>query len=123
MKTGDRFKSRQLHIEDYLKVIPAEQGRNSGVLDYRKIEGRGDIFTDFWTKNLLELVIRRDNLNKAYLQVKRNKGAGGIDGMDVSQLLPYLREHQDELIQQIRDGPTNPTQSAGLKYPRRRKAK
>lgn len=73
MKTGDRFKSRQLHIEDYLKVIPAEQGRNSGVLDYRKIEGRDDIFTDFWTKNLLELVIRRDNLNKAYLQVKRNK--------------------------------------------------
>ena len=29
----------------------------------------------------MELIIRKDNLNKAYLQVKRNKGAGGIDGM------------------------------------------
>ena len=42
--------------------------------------------------------LSRDNLNRAYKQVKRNKGAGGIDGMQVDELLPYLREHKDELV-------------------------
>lgn len=35
---------------------------------------------------LLELILSPSNLNAAYLQVKRNKGAGGIDKMQVDQL-------------------------------------
>ena len=33
--------------------------------------------------DLLEKVLDRDNLNKAYKRVKANKGASGIDGMTV----------------------------------------
>lgn len=81
MSTKDGFKNRQLHIEDYLRGIPAEQGKETGVFDYRRIADDDSTITDFWTDSLLELIIRKDNLNKAYLQVKRNKGKGGIDGM------------------------------------------
>ena len=34
--------------------------------------------------NLLEKVLDRDNLNKAYKRVKANKGACGVDGMTVN---------------------------------------
>ena len=33
--------------------------------------------------NLLEEVLCRDNLNKAYKRAKANKGASGVDGMSV----------------------------------------
>lgn len=34
-------------------------------------------------ERLLEQILSRDNVNRAYKQVKRNKGAGGIEGMQV----------------------------------------
>lgn len=52
----------------------------------------------------MELILRKDNLNNAYKKVKSNKGACGIDGMQVDNLLPFLRENQDEPIQQIKKG-------------------
>ena len=55
--------------------------------------------TDFGTDNLLDTILSSDNLNAAYLKVRINKGAGGIDGMQVDELLPYLREHQAEIVQ------------------------
>ena len=123
MSTKDGYNNRQLHIEDYLRMIPADQGRQGGVLDYRRIAEKIGTITDFWTDNLLELIIRKDNLNKAYLQVKRNKGKGGIDGMQVDELLPYLREHQTELIQQLRDGKYKPNPVRRVEIPKEEKGK
>jgi retron-type reverse transcriptase len=41
----------------------------------------------------MNMILHRDNLNKAFERVKSNKGAGGIDGMSVDELLPYLKEN------------------------------
>jgi RNA-directed DNA polymerase len=41
----------------------------------------------------MEAIVERENLKKALAQVKRNKGAPGIDGMTVEDLGPYLKEH------------------------------
>jgi RNA-directed DNA polymerase len=41
----------------------------------------------------MEAIVARDNLKKALAQVKRNKGAPGIDGMTVAELTRYLKEH------------------------------
>lgn len=38
-------------------------------------------------ENLLEKILNRDNLNRAYKRVKSNKGAAGIDGMTVEEAL------------------------------------
>lgn len=35
---------------------------------------------------LMESILERENMNKAYQQVVSNKGAGGVDGMTVGQL-------------------------------------
>ena len=123
MSTKDGFNGRQLHIEDYLCGIPAEQGKEAGVPDYRRIAEDDSIITNFWTDNLLELITRKDNLNKAYLKVKGNKGKGGIDGMQVDGLLPYLRDHQTELIQQLREGKYRPNPVRRVEIPKEEKGK
>ncbi|MCK7569161.1 group II intron reverse transcriptase/maturase, partial [Marinobacter xestospongiae] len=43
----------------------------------------------------------RDNLNRALKQVRRNKGAPGIDGMTVDELPDYLRHHWPAIRQQL----------------------
>ena len=58
--------------------------------------------------DLLEAILDRDNLNKAYKRVKANKGAPGIDGMSVEDALPWLKEHGTELLEQIRCGKYKP---------------
>ena len=52
---------------------------------------------------LLEKVLSKDNLNKAYKQVYKNKGASGVDGVTVEELFAYIREHQQEILWQIRN--------------------
>ena len=48
--------------------------------------------------DLLEAVLNRDNLNRAYKRVKTNKGASGVDGMTIDEALSWLKEHKDELL-------------------------
>ncbi|WP_025436036.1 group II intron reverse transcriptase/maturase [Peptoclostridium acidaminophilum] len=59
--------------------------------------------------DLLERILERDNLNRAYKQVKRNHGAPGIDGMTVEDAFSWIRENRDELLQSIRDGSYKPS--------------
>ena len=58
--------------------------------------------------DLLERILSRGNLNRAYQRVKANKGAPGIDGMTVEDALPWLREHREELLESIRRGKYKP---------------
>lgn len=50
---------------------------------------------------LMEEVLRRDNLIAAFKQVCANKGAPGVDGMRVEQLMGHLCEHWPEYRQQL----------------------
>ena len=42
---------------------------------------------------LLEKILSRDNMNLAYKRVKANKGAGGVDGVEMDELYDYIREN------------------------------
>lgn len=59
--------------------------------------------------DLLERILNRDNLNRAYKKVNRNHGAPGIDAMTVEDALPWLQEHRDKLMQSIREGSYKPS--------------
>ena len=54
--------------------------------------------------DLMEKILERSNLNKAYQRVKSNNGAPGIDGMTVEEALPWLKEHREELLESIKGG-------------------
>ena len=108
-------------MEDYLQMVSAEQKEYAEVFDYSKITEKSGVITDYWTDNLLDLILRKENLNKAYKQVKANKGSGGIDGMQVDEILPYLRENQETLIQKIRDGRYKPNPVRRVEIPKETK--
>jgi RNA-directed DNA polymerase len=119
--TESGFNNRQLHMEDYLQMVSAEQKEYAEVLDHQKIIEKSGVITDYWTDNLLDLILRKDNLNAAYKKIKSNKGSGGIDGMQVDELLPYLRENQETLIQEIRDGKFKPNPVRRVEIPKETK--
>lgn len=58
--------------------------------------------------DLFERILDRENLNRAYKRVRSNHGAPGIDGMTVEDALPWLKEHGEELLEQIRNGTYKP---------------
>jgi RNA-directed DNA polymerase len=57
---------------------------------------------------LMEEVLERDNLRKALRRVKSNKGSPGIDGMSIWQLPGYLKEHWQEVHDQLLGGTYKP---------------
>ena len=67
---------------------------------------------------LLEEIVSPRNLNRAYKRVKRNKGAGGIDGMKVDELLQYLRENGEEIRKSITDGTYRPEPVRRVEIPK-----
>lgn len=67
---------------------------------------------------LLEQILSPANLNSAYLQVKRNGGAAGIDKMDCDRLLGYLIEHGEELKERIRQRTYRPNPVRRVEIPK-----
>lgn len=67
---------------------------------------------------LLEFILSPSNLNAAYLQVSRNKGAGGVDQMEIESLKDYLVRHRDGLITSIRLGKYRPNPVRRVEIPK-----
>lgn len=119
--TKDGIKDRQLHIEDYLQMVSAEQKEYAEVSAHQRIAENNDIITDFQTDRLMEKILSNDNLNQAYKKVKSNKGAGGVDGMSVDELLSFLRNNGVQLKQQLMDGKYKPNPVRRVEIPKETK--
>jgi RNA-directed DNA polymerase len=50
---------------------------------------------------MIKQLTRKENLNNAYLRVYRNKGAGGVDGVQVTELQAILRANGERYTEQI----------------------
>ena len=87
---------RQLRIEDYLQEIDTKTVPNE----------------------ILEEILSRDNMNLAYKKVKANKGASGIDDMQVDELLQYLKENGEQIEEDIRKGEYNPKAVRRVEIPK-----
>jgi len=66
----------------------------------------------------MEAIVERDNLRKALAQVKRNKGAAGVDGMSLGALAPYLKEHWPTIRAQLLDGTYKPQPVRRVEIPK-----
>jgi len=58
--------------------------------------------------DLIERMLERGNRLKALQAVEANRGAAGVDGMEVERLRSYLREHWAEIREQILSGSYEP---------------
>ena len=69
---------------------------------------------------LLEDILDRYNLNRAFKRVKSNKGAAGIDGMTIEETSAYLKEdnHAKELVSRIKRGKYTPAPVRRVEIPK-----
>ena len=67
---------------------------------------------------LMERVLDRNNLDRAYRQVKRNKGAPGVDGMSVDGLLDFVKEYWPVIRNQLRQGNYHPKPVKRVEIPK-----
>lgn len=82
------------------------------------IDGDELVEVQLSSDRMLDYILTPANLNRAYRQVKANKGSGGIDRMDVEQLLPYLREHKEELTESLQGGRYRPNPVRRVEIPK-----
>lgn len=70
------------------------------------------------SEHLLEHVLSPSNLNLAYKQVKKNRGSGGIDQLEVESLKDYLVEQKEELLTSILLGTYRPNPVLRVEIPK-----
>lgn len=70
------------------------------------------------TKHLMESICSPSNLNRAYKRVKANKGAAGVDGMNVSEMKAYIHLHKVELVESLLSGSYQPQEVLGIEIPK-----
>lgn len=79
---------------------------------------RGKDDEKLYTNNLLEKILEKDNLNRAYKRVKANKGSHGVDGMKVDELLQYLKQNGESLRESILEGTYRPQPVRRVEIPK-----
>ena len=52
---------------------------------------------------LIEVILSKENLNRAYKKVVANKGASGVDGVTVEELGDYIRENREKIVTSLRN--------------------
>ena len=52
---------------------------------------------------LMEVILSKENLNRAYKKVVSNKGASGVDGATVEELGDYIRENKGKVVTSLRN--------------------
>ncbi len=66
----------------------------------------------------MERIVARDNLRKALAQVRRNKGAPGVDNISVDELAAYLKDHWPVIRDQLLKGTYRPPPLRRVEIPK-----
>ncbi len=108
------------------------KAENSKDRDYQSVdsaehEERTEVhrsFRSIWKERdsaepeLLEKILERNNLNRAYKRVKAKKGAPGVDGMTVNEMGVYFKENKTEIIGRIKRGKYTPDPVRRVEIPK-----
>lgn len=68
--------------------------------------------------SLMELVVRESNIERAIKKVKKNKGAPGIDGMKVSEVLSHFKKYFPQIKQKLLKGTYKPQAVRKVEIPK-----
>ena len=67
---------------------------------------------------MIEQVLNRNNIMKAYRQVVSNKGSAGVDGIPVKELYDYLTKNRKQIESELREGKYLPQAIRGVEIPK-----
>lgn len=96
----------------------AEHEEEGGALIGKRITENNVTNANRRADGLLEEIVSTENLNRAYKRVKQNKGAGGVDGMRVDELLQYLKDNGEEIRESILAGKYRPAPVRRVEIPK-----
>ena len=69
--------------------------------------------------HLLERILSRENMLKAWKRVKANKGAAGVDGMSIEAFLEFARQNWDKIRESLLAGIYQPSPVRRVEIPKR----
>jgi RNA-directed DNA polymerase len=69
-------------------------------------------------ESVLDAVVERENMRQALLKVERNKGAAGIDKMQVGDLRAFLKEHWPRIKEELLTGRYKPQPVRRVEIPK-----
>jgi len=67
---------------------------------------------------MIEQVLNRRNVMRAYRQVVSNKGSAGVDGMSVKELYNFLTNNRERIESELRQGKYLPQAILGVEIPK-----
>jgi RNA-directed DNA polymerase len=103
---------------DYPPEAGVELQGKEGEHSYAPASSEGEDRNRVNASKMLEKVLERENLNLAYKRVKKNGGSHGVDGMKVEELLPYLKQHGENLRQALLEGKYRPEPVRRVEIPK-----
>jgi RNA-directed DNA polymerase len=114
------IKESRIHCcgNGYRQRDSAEHEGYGGALTEKRITENNITNANSNGNGILEQILSPDNLNRAFKQVKKNKGAHGVDGMKVEHLLQYLKDNGKELRETILMGKYYPNPVRRVEIPK-----
>jgi RNA-directed DNA polymerase len=94
------------------------EARSAAAQETEPHAARTEIESRAATEPSMEAIVERVNLRKALAQVKRNKGAAGIDGMSADDLPAHLRVHWPTIRTQLLEGTYKPQPVRRVEIPK-----
>jgi group II intron reverse transcriptase/maturase len=95
--------------EDRVEPEKNEEGRSIAAREGMEEGGAESLFDRF---------LDRENLNRAYKRVKSNGGSAGVDGMETTDLLDYLKRTKEALLESLRSGKYKPQPVKRVEIPK-----
>ena len=69
-------------------------------------------------RKMIEQILNRRNIMRAYRQVLSNKGSAGVDGMQVKDLSEHLKNNREQIESEMRQGRYLPQAILGVEIPK-----
>jgi RNA-directed DNA polymerase len=111
-------KRQNNQLELAFGTVGTGEARTSEAEGTEAVAASADLESPAARRSSMERVVERDNLRKALAQVKRNKGAPGIDGMTVDGLATHLKDHWPTIRAQLLGGTYQPQPVRRVEIPK-----
>src|SRR4030043_305952 len=84
----------------------------------RGVVSRRESIQPTFHANLMERILSKENMQKAWKQVKANKGAPGIDGMSIEDFPEFAKAHWAEIRFALMGNRYEPTPARRVEIPK-----
>ena len=106
------------YTDNYLGKDRVEPERYRGVQTFIGITENNLTEVHLGSENLLAQILSNHNLNLAYKRVKANKGSYGVDKLSTENLLGWLRENRESLLESLENGKYKPKAVRRVEIPK-----